>query len=110
MLASFMPMKSRVLITYAFVYNYVEVSIEEFDTFLKWDPVYLLVPYGQRDKVKSLGARWDPIYTKWFVHRTEYETRADFLEWVLVYNINCRFICSFSCFDFLIYVSVGCCK
>ncbi len=44
--------------------------------------MYLSVPYSDKDKVKSLGAKWDPEERKWYIH-----TNADvslFTQWLPV--------------------------
>ena len=59
----------------------IDVAVEPFSSFLRWDPVYLNVSYNDRESVKRLGANWDPIKSKWFVHRTVYE-EGIFSKWV----------------------------
>lgn len=31
------------------------------------DPVYLNVPYHEKEEAKALGARWDPVRWAWYV-------------------------------------------
>ena len=37
------------------------------ETTLSNVPVYLAVPYGEKDRAKGAGARWDPTRRSWFV-------------------------------------------
>jgi hypothetical protein len=40
---------------------------EEFMNTPVKERIYLNVPYEEKDRVKSLGARWDPAKKKWWV-------------------------------------------
>lgn len=37
------------------------------------DPVYLAVPYSEKDTAKALGARWNPTVKKWYAPHAEEE-------------------------------------
>jgi hypothetical protein len=41
---------------------------------------YLSVPIGQKDRVKNLGAQWDPARKRWYV--TDGVDLTPFLKWV----------------------------
>jgi hypothetical protein len=44
-----------------------EKEAEEFMNTPVKERIYLNVPYEEKDRVKSLGARWDPAKKKWWV-------------------------------------------
>lgn len=57
-------------------------------------PLLIDVPYGDKEKVKLLGAKWKPQYKKWYIER-----KADypkFIEWIK-YDTNCyaKIICDY---------------
>ncbi|MGQ3665382.1 DUF5710 domain-containing protein [Citrobacter braakii] len=42
--------------------------------------IYLDVPYSEKDKLKKMGARWDPSRKRWFIH--DHPSVVDFLPWI----------------------------
>ncbi len=38
---------------------------------LEDDIIFLNVPYSERNKVKRLGAKWEPFAKKWYIPRTD---------------------------------------
>ena len=50
-----------------------EKEAEEFMNTPVKERIYLNVPYEEKDRVKSLGARWDPIKKKWWVRNMKPE-------------------------------------
>jgi hypothetical protein len=49
--------------------------------------IYLNVPFSEKEKVKLLGGRWDPINKKWFVNEDNY-IESKFSKWSLTTDIN----------------------
>lgn len=44
-----------------------EVKVEEGNSPVQMR-VYLIVRYQEKDKVKELGAKWDPEHKLWYIH------------------------------------------
>ncbi len=43
--------------------------------------VYLNVPYKEKDEAKALGAKWDDVVQKWYVHEAlTYHPSADVIK------------------------------
>ena len=49
------------------------------------DNVYLCVPYRDNEKVKTLGARWDSQYKKWYVHKNNANLIIAIDNWKITY-------------------------
>lgn len=43
-------------------------------------PIYLRVPYEEREAVKTLGARWNPRWRMWWIPSTA--DQAPFAAWI----------------------------
>lgn len=53
----------------------------------------LNVPYAEKDEVKSLGAKWNPLLKKWYVeHRKDYHK---FSKWILENRENAYILCDY---------------
>ncbi len=43
--------------------------------------IYLTVPYDEKDQAKALGAKWDGVVKKWYVHEAlTYNPSADIVK------------------------------
>ena len=46
-------------------------------------PIYLTVPFSEKDEAKKHGARWDPVVKRWWTHSNDIAANPGIHRWII---------------------------